>query len=252
MKKILTITSFAILVAFMIAASSAAYEIRATASSVKGTVERTAGFGEREWIKVKNGDVILVNDRVRTGADGSFILTYDDGNVVAVTPLTRVRVDEMSRKGNEARSELQVRTGRVLAFAKKLSTPESTFVIKTPYGVAGVRGSEIAVTVSEESTLLEVVSGMFSITMGDTQGDLTAGNQMMLGKDAAEMPESAAIAPEKLSALKAEISSKKKEGDANAARISATGNTVESAADMIDNLSQIQEAVQESHQEYYY
>lgn len=252
MKRILTITSVAMLVAFMVAASSGAYEIRATASSVKGTVERTTGFGEREWMRVKNGDVVLVNDRIRTGADGSFILTYDDGNVVAVSPLTRVRVDEMTRKGNEARSELQVRTGRVLAFAKKLTTPDSTFVIKTPYGVAGVRGSEIAVTVGEENTLLEVVSGMFSITMGDMQGELNAGGQMMLGKDAAAMPEAAAIAPEKLSALKAEISAKKKEGDANAARIDAAANTVDSAADMMDHLDQIQNAVQESHQEYYY
>lgn len=252
MKKIITITSAALLIAVIMAVSAGAYEIRAVASSVKGAVERTAGFGENDWIKVKNGDTLLANDRIRTGADGSFIITYDDGNVVAVMPLTRVRIDEMTRKGNEARSEIQVRNGRVLAYAKKLMTPESTFVVKTPNGTAGVRGSEIAVTVDETTTLLEVVSGMFDVAIGDMHGDLTAGQQMTLGAGVTDVPSASAIEPSKLEALKAEIAAKKKEGDDNAARIGATGDAVENAADMTDILNQIQDAVHESHESYDY
>lgn len=254
MKKLIAITSAALLIAVTVAASAGAYEIRAVASGVKGAVERTTGFGENEWIKVKDGDALLSNDRIRTGADGSFIITYDDGNVVAVMPLTRVRIDEMTRKGNEARSEIQVRNGRVLAYAKKLMTPESTFVVKTPNGTAGVRGSEIAVTVDESSTLLEVVSGMFDVVIGDMHGDLTAGQQMTLGAGATDVPTASSIEPAKLEALKAEIAAKKKEGDANAQRIGATNDAVENAADMTDILNQIQEATQEYHDyyEYYY
>lgn len=232
-------------------ARAMAYEVRAVATSVQGAVERTTGLGEDKWAKVRNGDIVLSGDRLRTGADGSFILTYDDGNVVAVSSLTRVRVGELVRVGNRAQSDLTVRNGRVLAYAKKLRTPDSTFVVKTPYGVAGVRGSEIAVTVGDDGTLLQIVSGVFDVSVADARAELTAGYQMMLGKDAAKPADAEAIPADKLEALKAEVAAKKKEGDTNAATNKANENASENIADLTTHFDQIRQAIEE-HSEYYY
>jgi FecR protein len=93
------------------------------------------------------------------------VIRVDSDSVLAIDKLTvtETGADQVSD------TQLDLRSGRIFAAIKKVSAA-STFEIKIPNGVAGIRGTRFALTAYG---LLSVVDGAVAIAYNSTQGPRT-------------------------------------------------------------------------------
>jgi hypothetical protein len=154
MKKIQTIVACAaalVLVGVynLKAADTAKIATKATVRSIHGSVTYQTPSGAWEPLKINMELDAGVN--IRTGADSYTDLSINGVTSVArITENTMIAIPEMDRvgAGRDADTEttLDLTTGTVLGNVKKLSA-NSHYEIKTPHGVAGIRGTDWQVTV---------------------------------------------------------------------------------------------------------
>lgn len=225
---------FAVVLALLMSCTASAAPLDAVASNIKGAVDRSTDGGP--WRGIRNHEKLKVGYNVRTGPQSSIILTYDDGNVVSLMELTQVRIDKLDRSGRTAQSSLSLKEGRLLAFSKRLQTPESVFEIKTPNGTGGVRGTEMAVTVSEESTVFAVTTGALEIELDGKTSTLEAGFQMEILADMVEFPLPTAIDPTIFQNLTTEIQTHKQAGDTAGSIIQSEDDSSEELDDLSSHL----------------
>lgn len=217
-----------------LALPAAAENFTAVAGNISGAVQKSSGG--TAWSPVRNHDKLRIGDKVKTGADGAVILTFGEGNVLALSPLTSITIADISRTGNTRTSVIHVQSGRMLAKARKLNTADSVFEVKTANASAGVRGSEVAVTVDDASTLLQILSGVFAVTVDGQSATLNAGFQMDVLASMSEPPEALAIDPAALQALQKEIRDKTEQGNKSAAMSAAEDTAVDTAQEVFEML----------------
>jgi hypothetical protein len=150
-----------VILAALILGASTVYAAGVTArvSGVKGKVEVQKGTA---WSAVKNGDSVSAGMKLRTGSDGSCMVTWGGGHGMKVTPLTTITVDQLERNGDKETSSFNLGGGKVLAKAGKM-TGGSSFHVKTPTAVAGVRGTEFAVGLENNVSSVQVVDGQVEV-----------------------------------------------------------------------------------------
>lgn len=136
----------------------------AVACAVAGNVE-SAGPGSMIFHPLRNGEAVSVGSTVRTGDDGSVVLTATPGSAVKVGPDSVLKINELAfaRTGldvTERKARLELTSGVVSALIDP-STPKITdFQIQTPQGVAAARGTYYAVTVRDGKTYVKVRKGL--------------------------------------------------------------------------------------------
>ncbi|MBI5643741.1 MAG: FecR domain-containing protein [Deltaproteobacteria bacterium] len=110
---------------------------------------------------VKTGDKVFIGDIIRTKAGSKAELTFKDNTIVKLAPETRIKVDEylFNADGGRKKGSLYLFRGKVRGvvsnFKKNVipvSMGESTFDIKTPTAIAGVRGTDLFVFYLKGST----------------------------------------------------------------------------------------------------
>lgn len=135
-------------------------------TEVEGEVTMQAK-GRDGWRTVWDGDFIREGDRIRTGAKSSCVIKWSNGNVLKVTPFTNLRFDKMTKdlaKGDE-KSSVNLWNGKIYARAKKLKDSDSSFEIRTPTALAGVRGTRFSIGVdAEETTSVHCFDGMLEVS----------------------------------------------------------------------------------------
>ena len=117
----------------------------ATISLVRGNVE-VQKAGENAWkgAVVKAG--LSIQDKVRTGNDGKCELTLDDGSLIKLRENTTMQINDLSQDDSTKKksSVFMLLLGKL--FAKVTPQEGSKFEVATPAAVAGVRGTEFAIT----------------------------------------------------------------------------------------------------------
>ncbi|MFH1538840.1 MAG: FecR family protein [bacterium] len=146
-------------------------EVKANLTKLTGTVEMRA-FDTEEWKAAAEGTKVDAGASVRCGADSSAFLNWS-GNTVKVHPLSTVKVGALIADPVTGlqQSELNLLDGKTFARAKKLTTKESSFTIKTPSAIAGVRGTDFGVSFSVESqtTSVAVLSDSVVVEAGGVE-----------------------------------------------------------------------------------
>lgn len=102
--------------------------------------------GKGSWKPIKVGMIFNPNTAVQTGADSSIdLFLNDNGPVVRVTANTELSLDKLdiTDTGVEKiiNTQLDLRSGRILGNVKHLAEA-SKYEVKTPRGVAGIRGTD--------------------------------------------------------------------------------------------------------------
>jgi len=129
----------------LIAGLSFAASRVATISLVRGNVEiQKAGESVWKGASVKAG--LSIQDKVRTGNDGKCELTLDDGSLIKLRENTTMQINDLSQDDSTKKksSVFMLLLGKL--FAKVTPQEGSKFEVATPAAVAGVRGTEFAIT----------------------------------------------------------------------------------------------------------
>jgi hypothetical protein len=157
------IMGFAVAVAAFVGSShvQAAAELNeAIVRGVRGTANYSTDRGSN-WRDLKVGTKLKQNSVIRT-APGSVVDLFlsDNGPVVRVTENTTMGIDRLTIDSSGVEkiieTQLDLRSGRILGNVKKLAAA-SKYEVKTPQGVAGIRGTRYDIS----------ADGRVSITEGD-------------------------------------------------------------------------------------
>lgn len=130
----------------IVATEAAPVQNRAEVRAVRGTANYSTDRGAN-WKKLNVGTRLGEHSVVRT-APGSTVDLFlgDNGPVVRVTEDSTLGIDRLNSEnmgGGEKviETQLDLRSGRILGNVKKLAAA-SKYEVKTPVGVAGIRGTK--------------------------------------------------------------------------------------------------------------
>ena len=149
------------------AASVQGAQDRAVVRAVRGTADYS--FGEGEWKSLRVGNRLREGAIVRTGPESQVdLFMRNNGPVVRVTENSQLGLDKLffERNGVETviDTQLDLRSGRILGKVKKMASA-SEYDVKTPVGVAAIRGTEYDISANGK---VAVVSG--SVVIRTTVG----------------------------------------------------------------------------------
>ena len=102
-------------------------------------------------------DPIYMNDFIETKSESRCEIKLKDGSVLNVNENTLLQIDKQFNKRKEKRTSLQLFLGSIWLKVKKLVSPTDEFSVRTPVGVAAVRGTDFKMEMTADSTLKVMV-----------------------------------------------------------------------------------------------
>lgn len=124
-----------------------------TFTKVEGKVD-ILRLSEVKPLPVQAGDPVSLGDAVRTKRNGKAEIQFKDETVIQLAPETRITIDEYSFRGEETREKglIGLLRGKMRAIVSKVkgavapaSRDGSTFNVKTPTAIAGVKGTDFII-----------------------------------------------------------------------------------------------------------
>jgi len=120
---------------------------------VVGQVQVTRGVDQAP-IALQNNDAVAPGDVVITTKDASVVLVFSNGSTVSLGQESRlaideflqdpfgaeIRVGELKEEPGKSRTKLNLTYGEMVGSVKRLKGA-STFLVQTPVGAAGIRGT---------------------------------------------------------------------------------------------------------------
>lgn len=129
--------------------------------------------------RVNTGDRLTgVGQGVSTGSRSSAVLSIDTGiGTVNVAENTTFFLKEFSTTSNGGKvTVLEVTKGQVRVNVRPFSNPQSRLEVKTPAGIAGVRGTEFGVAVADDGqTNIMTNEGIVAVTGDGESVEVKAG-----------------------------------------------------------------------------
>jgi hypothetical protein len=122
------------------------------------------------WLALKNNTELAPGASIRTGGNDSHADIQINGkSAVRVQPNSTLQIPNMtysgSRREGDTDTMLDLETGSILGNVKKLSA-SSRYEIKTPHGVAGIRGTDFQIVVVPQP------DGRFVVTFTSVTGEI--------------------------------------------------------------------------------
>jgi len=189
------------LFAYGVTASAAA--VKATLIDVKGNVFVQPAGGE--FAPAASGMAVEEGATLKTGPDGSAILKWS-GNTAKIARLTLITVDKLQTdKKGVSESKLNINQGFVVCKVEKLKQ-YSSFSVKTPAAIAGVRGTAFEAGINPETnqTTIAVAEGDVTVSAGGVDIVVAAGFESTISTGAAPEPPTE-IPADKLQELKSTV-----------------------------------------------
>lgn len=122
------------------------------------------------WVPLKQGATLKPGTLIQTAPESVVDLDLgENGPVVRVTPNTTIGLDKLTYTGTGADSVIEtglnLKNGTIIGNVKKLAKA-SKYEIKTPNGVAGIRGTDYVISVKK------LADGTYEVTFTDITGTL--------------------------------------------------------------------------------
>jgi len=139
---------------------------QATVRSVTGTVTYSVNGGAEKTLKANM--VLDAGATIMTGPDSDAYLSINGvSSAVHVQANTTLAIPTMDKIGagrqGDTDTQLDLKVGTILGQVKKVAA-NSTYEIKTPHGVAGIRGTDFNVSVTA------LANGGYTVTFSCVQG----------------------------------------------------------------------------------
>jgi len=131
---------------------------KAVVRAIRGTAQISNDKGAT-WKKASVGARLDANSVIKTDAASTADLFLgENGPVVRVTEDTRMGIDrlDLEKTGIETviETQLDLKNGRILGNVKKMAAA-SKYEVKTPVGVAGIRGTEYSIDARGKVTVVQ-------------------------------------------------------------------------------------------------
>jgi hypothetical protein len=140
---------------------------------------------DTDWDDAELNQCLQIGDKIRTGKDGNVSLDFTSRADVSLNALSQFQISSSSSDSSAA-DQGTLSLGTAWAKAQKSrSTTSSSFSIKTPSAVAGVRGTEFDVEVDElGDSDINVTEGEVDITneFGESKAGEGDGVRVRRGK----------------------------------------------------------------------
>jgi hypothetical protein len=139
-------------------AQAAPEQNKAVVRAVRGTANFSTDRGAN-WKALKVGTSLNQNSVIRTAPGSSVdLFMNENGPAVRVTENTTLGIDRLTidRTGvdNVIETQLDLRNGRILGNVRKLAAA-SKYEVKTPQGVAGIRGTRYDISADGTVRVIE-------------------------------------------------------------------------------------------------
>ena len=143
--------------------------------AVEGRISLTDARGRQSQVSV--GDTIPEGAVLRTGAQDSLSLGLLDNSRVLVKSDSEIRLDSNAEnaRGRTRSILLDLRRGALESDVEKRSSSGGRFEIRTPAGIAAVRGTAFRVVASDTRTSTEVLAGAVKLQNRAGAAELAAG-----------------------------------------------------------------------------
>jgi len=128
----------------------------------KVVIIRAKDGGEEKAVK---GSILEEGDKVKTFFASTAKVKLTDGSVIDIKPSTTMDFNKVKVSADgEKKVNVNLWFGKSKFDVSKLQTPTSTFEVKTPVAVCGVRGTDFGVAVEpSKTTNISVFKGMVSV-----------------------------------------------------------------------------------------
>lgn len=150
--------AYGVALAAVLSFSTAQAEVgQAIVRAVRGSASYSDGAGA--WNTLKVGKVLKPGAKVRTDTASQVDLFLgDNGPVVRVTESTTLGFDKLNFENTGAdtviETQLDLSSGRILGSVKKMAAA-SKYEVKTPVGVAGIRGTDYDISANGVTRVLK-------------------------------------------------------------------------------------------------
>jgi outer membrane protein assembly factor BamB len=139
-----------------------------TGQSIEGVVIYLAGEVTAEadggWNPIDVDDTVGGGDRIRTGPESFCEVQFTDFGLIRINQNTEVQVATLFLSEEKNKVGIKLDEGGVLCKVRKLKKQDEEFTVSTSTSLAGVRGTEFAVTEQAgESTVVAVNEGEVSV-----------------------------------------------------------------------------------------
>ena len=190
------------LVGAVVVSSAQAGEVgRAVVRAIRGNAQY-ADAGQ--WLLLRGGQTLKPGSTIRTANESQVDLFMDqNGPMVRLMENTTLGIDKLNFEATGIETiietQLDLKSGRVLGIVRKMAS-DSKYEVKTPNGVAGVRGTETQYDISATSVVREV-SGSLVVVYVKSDGTVVTQvvntGEMFVPSEAAVKP----IPPDELGQL---------------------------------------------------
>jgi hypothetical protein len=124
--------------------------------AIKGEAQYSEGA---TWLPLKTGQTLGAGNAVRTANGANVDLFLDEnGPLVRLMENTTLGIDKLNfeKTGVDTviETQLDLKSGRIFGVVKKLSA-SSKYEVKTPNGVAGIRGTQYQISATGEVQVLQ-------------------------------------------------------------------------------------------------
>lgn len=238
-RKMMITASVVISVVIITGSNSFSATEKATVMKLSGNVLAMTPGGN--WTPVSVGSILSEGTKIKTAKDSEVFLKWSGDYVVKVSGLTMLELTKMQSSGKTANSQISLTQGRVFSKVKKLATADSSFEVKTPAAIAGVRGTGFRCDFTPgEPAVFAVAEG--SVSVGAAGEVVDVGEGMMSQVEEGDVPsEPEAIPPEQLEELQNDNSQTEEVADSEVqsreelkSEAEAEGETIEEDSDIAD------------------
>src|SRR5438045_798648 len=165
---IVTACIVALVGAMVISSAQAGEAGKAVVRSIRGQAQYAEGGN---WLQLKEGQILKPGSTVRTANESQVDLFMDDnGPVVRLVENTQLGIDKLNFDATGIdtviETQLDLKSGRIVGIVKKMAH-DSKYEIKTPNGVAGIRGTEYDVSAT---SVVRVMSGSLVVVYVKSDG----------------------------------------------------------------------------------
>jgi hypothetical protein len=142
-----------------------------TVTVFAGTVEQQV---DGDWVAVADGATLSEGARLRTGDDGSALLTFVDGSTVGIEANTELLI-EFVVFGVARQISLQQFSGSLWNDVVPDASAGSFYTVRTPDAVVSARGTLFETKVADGETTVDTFDGLVEVAAGDETTFVTPG-----------------------------------------------------------------------------